>query len=137
MIVPTSNLFLSVYLTCCMCVFLCRQEKDVPVLYSAEIEERQISERLEKMQSYRLVRENILERRKQQEINRKKLMERQVDMYDKMQVSHVCGKSTHRLSQAILEEVILANLLPFYTICIPSLCITVSSVFNDCMKSHL
>lgn len=99
-----------------------RQEKDVPVLYSAEIEERQISERLEKMQSYRLVRENILERRKQQEINRKKLTERHVDMYDKMQatvresrknfldacdvhsVRHVVGKEEQHENQALEDD---------------------------------
>ncbi|KAJ0026837.1 hypothetical protein NQD34_017837, partial [Periophthalmus magnuspinnatus] len=65
-----------------------RQEKDEPSLYSAQIEELQMSECMEKIQSYRLVRENVLELRKKEEIHREKLKIHQRDMYDNMQVSY-------------------------------------------------
>lgn len=64
-----------------------RQEKEVPTLYSAHIEELQMSERMEKIQSYRLIRENVLEQRKEQEINRQQLKKHQADMYEKMQAN--------------------------------------------------
>ncbi|KAK7907784.1 hypothetical protein WMY93_016396 [Mugilogobius chulae] len=62
-----------------------RREKDEPTLYSAQIEELQMSERMEKIQSYRLVRENVLEHRKEQEIYREKLKKHQLSMYETMQ----------------------------------------------------
>ncbi|XP_055088381.1 androglobin [Periophthalmus magnuspinnatus] len=64
-----------------------RQEKDEPSLYSAQIEELQMSECMEKIQSYRLVRENVLELRKKEEIHREKLKIHQRDMYDNMQAN--------------------------------------------------
>lgn len=42
---------------------------------------------LQKIQTYRLVRENMLEQQKQQRLNRKELMTHQLDNYEKMQVS--------------------------------------------------
>lgn len=64
-----------------------RREKDVPTLYNAQIEEAQTNDYLEKIQSYRLVRENVLEHRKKQEINREKLIKRQKDTYENMQAT--------------------------------------------------
>ncbi|XP_055005781.1 androglobin [Boleophthalmus pectinirostris] len=64
-----------------------RQEKDVPSLYNTQIEELQTSERMEKIQSYRLVRENVLELRKEEEIHREKLKRCQQDMYANMQAN--------------------------------------------------
>lgn len=53
----------------------------------SEKEEMQQRERLEKIQTYRLVRDNVLEHQKQRELTRKKLMRCQLEMYENMQVS--------------------------------------------------
>uniref|UniRef100_A0AAV2KG87 Androglobin n=1 Tax=Knipowitschia caucasica TaxID=637954 RepID=A0AAV2KG87_KNICA len=62
-----------------------RKEKEEPTLYTSEIEELEMRERMEKIQSYRLVRENVLERRKEQEINTENLKKHQQDMFETMQ----------------------------------------------------
>ena len=49
-----------------------------------EIQQR---EHLEKIQTYRLVRDNVLEHQKQQELNRMAQMRCQLEMYENMQVS--------------------------------------------------
>lgn len=54
----------------------------------SHIEEIQQRERLEKIQTYRLVRENLLEHQKQLGLNRKELMRLQLNTYENMQVSH-------------------------------------------------
>lgn len=54
----------------------------------SHIEEIQQRERLEKIQTYRLVRDNVLEHRKQQELNRNELIRLQLTTYENMQVSH-------------------------------------------------
>ncbi|XP_023262820.1 androglobin [Seriola lalandi dorsalis] len=64
-----------------------RRQKDIPVLMDSKIEEIQQRERLEKIQTYRLVRDNVLEHQKQQELNRKELMRRQLEMYENMQAA--------------------------------------------------
>ncbi|XP_035534773.1 androglobin [Morone saxatilis] len=64
-----------------------RRQKDFPVLMDSQIEEIQQRERLEKIQTYRLVRDNVLEHQKQQELNRKELMRRQLEMYENMQAA--------------------------------------------------
>lgn len=69
-------------------VYTHRRQKDIPVLMDSQIEEIQQRDRLEKIQAYRLVRDNVLEHQKQQELNRKKLMRHQLEMYESMQVSH-------------------------------------------------
>ncbi len=53
----------------------------------SQIEEIQQRERLEKIQTYRLLRDNVLEHQKQQELDRKELMRHQLEMYENMQVS--------------------------------------------------
>lgn len=53
----------------------------------SEKEEMQQRERLEKIQTYRLVRDNVLEHQKQRELTRKKLMRCQLETYENMQVS--------------------------------------------------
>lgn len=53
----------------------------------SHIEEIQQRERLEKIQTYRLVRDNVLEHQKQQELNRNELMRLQLNLYESMQVS--------------------------------------------------
>lgn len=50
------------------------------------IEEAQQRERTEKIQTYRLVREHVLECRKQEAFKRKELMKCQLEMYQNMQV---------------------------------------------------
>lgn len=69
-------------------VYACRRQKDFPVLMDSQMEEIQQREHLEKIQTYRLIRENVLEHQKQQELNRKELMRRPLEMYENMQVSH-------------------------------------------------
>ncbi len=66
---------------------ICRRQKDFPALMDTQIEEIQQRERLEKIQTYRLVRENVLEQQKQQTLNRQELMTCQLEMYENMQVS--------------------------------------------------
>ncbi|XP_026196445.1 androglobin [Anabas testudineus] len=64
-----------------------RRQKDVPVLMDSHIEEIQQRERLEKIQTYRLVRDNVLEHQKQQELNRNELMRLQLNLYESMQAA--------------------------------------------------
>lgn len=68
-------------------MYVRRRQKDFPVLMDSQIEEIQQKERLEKIQTYRLVRDNVLEHQKQQELNRKELIIHQQEMYKEMQVS--------------------------------------------------
>lgn len=42
---------------------------------------------MQKIQTYRLVRENILDRQKQQKLNREEMRRHQLDKHEKMQVS--------------------------------------------------
>ncbi|GAA6236160.1 androglobin isoform X1 [Lates japonicus] len=53
----------------------------------SQMEEIQQREHLEKIQTYRLVRDNVLEHQKQQELNRKELMRRPLEMYENMQAA--------------------------------------------------
>lgn len=71
----------------CILVYVRRRQKDFPALMDSQIEEIQQRERLEKIQAYRLVRDNVLEHQKQQELDRKELMRHQLEMYENMQVS--------------------------------------------------
>ncbi|XP_029984092.1 androglobin [Sphaeramia orbicularis] len=64
-----------------------RREKDFPALMNTQIEENQQRERFEKIQTYRLVRENVLEHRKQQDLSRKTLMRHQLEMRENMQAA--------------------------------------------------
>ncbi|KAM7395355.1 hypothetical protein PAMA_006897 [Pampus argenteus] len=64
-----------------------RQQKDSPALMDTQIEEIRQREHLEKIQTFRLVRDNVLEHRKQQEDNRKELMRHQLEMYENMQAA--------------------------------------------------
>ncbi|XP_005454715.1 androglobin isoform X1 [Oreochromis niloticus] len=66
---------------------LTRHQKDSPVVMDSHIEEAQQRERTEKIQTYRLVREHVLECRKQEAFNRKELMRRQLEMYQNMQAA--------------------------------------------------
>ncbi|XP_032398208.1 androglobin isoform X2 [Etheostoma spectabile] len=64
-----------------------RRQKDFPVLMDSQLEEIRLRERLEKIQAYRLVRDNVLEHQKQQERNRKELMRHQLEMYENIQAA--------------------------------------------------
>ncbi|XP_078130170.1 androglobin isoform X2 [Sander vitreus] len=64
-----------------------RRQMDFPVLMDSQIEEIRLRERLEKIQTYRLVRDNVLEHQKQQELNRKELMRHQLEMYENIQAA--------------------------------------------------
>lgn len=68
-------------------MYVCRRHKDFPVLMDSHIEELQQKERFEKIQTYRLVRDNVLEHQKQQELTRNELKRCQLEMYESMQVS--------------------------------------------------
>ncbi|XP_038583723.1 androglobin [Micropterus salmoides] len=64
-----------------------RRQKDFPALMNPQIEAIQQRERLEKIQTYRLVRGNVLEHQKQHELDRRELMRQQLEMYEKMQAA--------------------------------------------------
>ncbi|XP_041814551.1 androglobin isoform X2 [Chelmon rostratus] len=64
-----------------------RRHKDFPVLMDSHIEELQQKERFEKIQTYRLVRDNVLEHQKQQELTRNELKRCQLEMYESMQAA--------------------------------------------------
>ncbi|KAM3603045.1 uncharacterized protein V6R79_015736 [Siganus canaliculatus] len=78
-----------------------RPLKDSSVLTDAEIEEILQKESLEKIQTYRLVRDNVLEQRKQLELARCELMRCQQEAIETMQVSQEresCGIEVYILS---------------------------------------
>ncbi|XP_039980396.1 androglobin isoform X2 [Xiphias gladius] len=91
-----------------------RRQKDFPALMDSQMEEIQRMQRLEKIQTYRLVRENVLEHQKQQELNRRELMRRQLEMYENMQAAlwHRCKKfldacetlSSHQMATVKKEQ---------------------------------
>ncbi|KAM6954361.1 androglobin [Aplochiton taeniatus] len=60
--------------------------KEAPVLKNQEIEEAQRRERLEQIQGFRLVRDTVLEHRRQELQERRELKRMQLEMYDGMQV---------------------------------------------------
>ncbi|KAK5852926.1 hypothetical protein PBY51_006757 [Eleginops maclovinus] len=61
-----------------------RRQKDFPALMDSQMEEIQQRERLEKIQTYRLVRDNVLEHQKQQQRNRKFLRTHHPEIYENM-----------------------------------------------------
>ncbi|XP_072535145.1 androglobin isoform X2 [Salminus brasiliensis] len=67
-------------------------------LKNALIEEEQKTERLERIQSFRLFWETVLERRKQELISRKELIRKQLETYDGMQV--VLAEERQKMLQA-------------------------------------
>lgn len=67
-------------------MYICRVQNDSSILESQREELRQ-RECVQKLQTYRLVRENMLEQQKQQQLNRRELMRHQLDNYEEMQVS--------------------------------------------------
>lgn len=60
---------------------------DFPALMDSQMEEIQQRERLEKIQTYRLIRDNVLEHQKQQRLNRKQLRTHHPEINENMQVS--------------------------------------------------
>ncbi|XP_029588828.1 androglobin isoform X2 [Salmo trutta] len=64
-----------------------RRQREVPVLKDQVMEEAQRRERLEQIQGFRLVRDTVLEHRRQEQANRKELKRRQLEMYDGLQVA--------------------------------------------------
>ncbi|XP_041661705.1 androglobin [Cheilinus undulatus] len=64
-----------------------RCQKDFPVLMDPQIEEMQQSERFEKIQAYRLLRDNFIEHQRQQELNMKEVMRQQLEMYENVQAA--------------------------------------------------
>ncbi|XP_024256090.1 androglobin [Oncorhynchus tshawytscha] len=64
-----------------------RRQQEVPVLKDQVMEEAQRRERLEQIQGFRLVRDTVLEHRRQEQANRKELKRRQLEMYDGLQVA--------------------------------------------------
>ncbi|XP_035806912.2 androglobin isoform X2 [Amphiprion ocellaris] len=61
---------------------LIRRQKDLPVLMDSQMEEVEQRKRLEEIQAYRLVRDSVLEQRKQQALKRKELIRLQKEMYE-------------------------------------------------------
>lgn len=66
---------------------ICRLQKDSLVLEDPNTEEVRQREHLQKVQTYRLVREYMLEQQKQQQLNRKEMRRHQLDKHEKTQVS--------------------------------------------------
>ncbi|XP_026174868.1 androglobin isoform X2 [Mastacembelus armatus] len=64
-----------------------RRQKDFPALMDSQMEEIRQRERLEKIQTYRLVQDNLLEQQKQLELNRKNIMKDQQMMAENMQAA--------------------------------------------------
>ncbi|XP_055728098.1 androglobin isoform X3 [Salvelinus fontinalis] len=64
-----------------------RRQREVPVLKDQVMEEAQRRERLEQIQGFRLVRDTVLEHRRQEQANRRELKRRQLEMYDGLQVA--------------------------------------------------
>ncbi|KAF3849892.1 hypothetical protein F7725_019611 [Dissostichus mawsoni] len=62
-----------------------RRQTDFPALMDSQMEEIQQRERLEKIQTYRLIRDNVLEHQKQQQLNRKQLRTHHPEIYENMQ----------------------------------------------------
>lgn len=67
-------------------LYIFRAQKDPPNLKESETEELQQRECRQKIQAYRLVREHTLEQQKQERRNRKEMMRRQMNVYEKMKV---------------------------------------------------
>lgn len=67
-------------------LYIFRAQKDPPNLKESETEELRQRECRQKIQAYRLVRENALEQQKQERRNRKEMMRRQMNVYEKMKV---------------------------------------------------
>lgn len=68
-------------------MYVFRSQKDHPVLMDSQMEATRQRQRIEKIQTYRLIRDNVLEHRKQGELHRKALIRQQLEMYEHMQVS--------------------------------------------------
>ncbi|XP_029903702.1 androglobin [Myripristis murdjan] len=66
-----------------------RCQKDFPVMKDPEVEEAQQRARSEKIQAFRLLRETVLEHRKQEAVNRKGLKRRQREIYEDMQYKKI------------------------------------------------
>ncbi|KAK1889169.1 Androglobin [Dissostichus eleginoides] len=62
-----------------------RRQTDFPALMDSQMEEIQQRERFEKIQTYRLIRDNVLEHQKQQQLNRKQLRTHHPEIYENMQ----------------------------------------------------
>ncbi|KAI4802216.1 hypothetical protein KUCAC02_020068, partial [Chaenocephalus aceratus] len=62
-----------------------RRQMDFPALMDSQMEEIQQRERLEKIQTYRLIRDNVLEHQKQQRLNRKQLRTHHPEIHENMQ----------------------------------------------------
>ncbi|XP_019110501.2 androglobin isoform X3 [Larimichthys crocea] len=58
-----------------------RHQKDFPVLMDSQIEELHKRQRLEKIQTYRLIRDNVLEHQKEWELNGDEIMRCQLETY--------------------------------------------------------
>ncbi|CAL8314676.1 unnamed protein product [Lota lota] len=63
----------------------CRRAQ--PVLKDTEVEELQRRERSEQIQGFRLLRDTVLEHRRQEALSRRALTQQQLEMYDGMQVA--------------------------------------------------
>lgn len=67
-------------------LYIFRAQNDPPNLEESGTEELWHRKCMQKIQAYRLVRDHALEQRKQQQRNRKEMMRRQMDAYEKMKV---------------------------------------------------
>lgn len=67
-------------------LYIFRAQNDPPNLEESGTEELWHRKCMQKIQAYRLVRDHALEQRKQQRRNRKEMMRRQMDAYEKMKV---------------------------------------------------
>lgn len=72
-------------------LYVCRPRKDCPSLEESNAEEsnaEEVRQRecVQKIQTYRLVREIMLEQQKKQQQRRKEMTTLQLDMYNKMEV---------------------------------------------------
>ncbi|KAM4633802.1 androglobin [Polymixia lowei] len=64
-----------------------RRLRDIPVLKDSRIEDAQRRERSEQIQGFRLLRDTVLEHRKQEVLDRRELKRRQLETYDGLQVA--------------------------------------------------
>ncbi|KAM8832398.1 androglobin isoform 2-T2 [Spinachia spinachia] len=85
-----------------------RRRKDLPVLMDPQMEAIQQRERIEKIQTYRLIRDNVLEHRKQRELHRKALITQQLEMYERMQAASRQRSATFEDAYESLRSVQMA-----------------------------
>lgn len=87
--------------------YIFRAQNDPPNLEESDTEELWQRECRQKIQAYRLVREQALEQQEQQRRNRKEMMRRQMNVYEKMKV----GAGEELLSEEHLPSLVKHQIL--------------------------